>query len=253
MPPPVITTVPLAGWVTDGSASGRRRGRCRWRARRWPLPPESSSHRRRIVHGDRGSSTQVTVIETVAVEPPGERVGEGVGGGSRVVAVVRVGLVGEAGAAAGDHDRAVGRLGDRRRSSFGPPSGRCRWRARRSPWRRIVLRRPWRRRRRAVGGSSTQVTVTATVARRAAVEGVGEGVGRAGGVVAVVGVRLVGEAGAAAGDDDGAVGRLVTESLMVIGPPSTSVSLASTSIGVAGVSFATVAASFTATGDRRRR
>ena len=65
----------------------------------------------RVIVG--ASLTQVTVTDTVAVEPPGvEGVGERVRGvPRRRVAVVRVRLVGEAGAAAGDHHGAVGRLG----------------------------------------------------------------------------------------------------------------------------------------------
>ena len=50
MPPPVTTTVPLAGWVTVSIvASGRRRGRCRWRARRSPWR-RVLGHRGRVVH-----------------------------------------------------------------------------------------------------------------------------------------------------------------------------------------------------------
>ena len=129
-----------------------------------------------------------------------EGVGEGVRGGAwRVVAVVEVGLVGEpgvgAGAAAGEHHGAVGRVagrGDRHRAGVDVGVvGQHRDRSRRG-----VLDHGG-----GVGHRDRRVVAAGDGDRhcgdRAAVEGVGERVrGRAWRAVAVVGVGLVGEPGA---------------------------------------------------------
>ena len=208
VPPPVITTVPLAGWVTALIVLGPASMSVSLANTVIAVAAASSSTVAVSLTATGGSSTQVTVTDTVAVVAAGERVGERVRGPAGLaVAVVGVGLVGEPGAAAGDHDGAVGRLGDR--------ADRLRAAVDVGVIGQHVDRGGGGVLEHGGGvvdgdrGSSTQVTVTDTVAVVAAVERVGERVrGPAGLAVAVVGVGLVGEPGAAAGDHHGAVGRL---------------------------------------------
>ena len=152
-----------------------------------------------------GSSTQVTRHADgrgrAAVQGVGEVVGR-----RAVVAVVRVRRVAEAAAAHGNGDSAVGRVEWPRRSSSDRRRCRCRWPARRS-WSRRSPRATVSASSTAVGGSSTQVTRHADGRGRAAVQRVGEVVGRRA-VVAVVRVRRVAEAAAAHGNGDSAVGRV---------------------------------------------
>jgi hypothetical protein len=92
VPPPVIVTVPLAGWVTDVTLIGPPSGSVSLASTSMALAPESSVTVAASSTAVGSSSTQVTVTVTVAVEPPLRRVGEGVERRARrVVAVVAFG------------------------------------------------------------------------------------------------------------------------------------------------------------------
>ena len=70
MPPPVITTVPLAGWVTEAIVFGPPSGSVSLASTSIAVAPESSATVAVSSTAVGGSSTQVTVTATVAVEPP---------------------------------------------------------------------------------------------------------------------------------------------------------------------------------------
>ncbi len=71
MPPPVITTVPLAGWVTEATDFGPPSMSVSLASTSTAVAPRVLEHRPVSSTATGGSSTQVTVTETVAVEPPG--------------------------------------------------------------------------------------------------------------------------------------------------------------------------------------
>ena len=70
MPPPVITTVPLAGWVTEAIASGPPSTSVSLASTSIAVAAASSATVAVSSTAAGGSSTQVTVTDTVAVEPP---------------------------------------------------------------------------------------------------------------------------------------------------------------------------------------
>ena len=74
MPPPVITTVPLAGWVTEVMLLGPPSESVSLASTSMAVAPRPRSpwRCRRLQSGS--SSTQVTVTDTVALSPPGVRV-----------------------------------------------------------------------------------------------------------------------------------------------------------------------------------
>ena len=71
MPPPVITTVPFAGCVTEATDFGPPSTSVSLASTSIALAPESSATVALSSTATGGSSTQVTVTDTVAVEPPG--------------------------------------------------------------------------------------------------------------------------------------------------------------------------------------
>ena len=74
MPPPVITTVPLAGWVTEPTAIGPPSVSVSLASTSIAVAGASSATVAASSTATGGSSTQVTVTDTVAVDPPGVRV-----------------------------------------------------------------------------------------------------------------------------------------------------------------------------------
>ena len=70
MPPPVIATVPLAGWVTEAIVFGPPSMSVSLASTLIAVAPESSATVAVSSTATGSSSTQVTVTETVAVEPP---------------------------------------------------------------------------------------------------------------------------------------------------------------------------------------
>ena len=70
VPPPVITTVPLAGWVTDATDLGPPSISVSFASTSIAVAPESSTTVALSFTATGGSSTHVTVTDTVAVEPP---------------------------------------------------------------------------------------------------------------------------------------------------------------------------------------
>ena len=71
VPPPVITTVPFVGWVTDWISFGPPSGSVSLARTLMPVAEESSTTVAESLTAVGGtSSLQVTVTETVAVEPP---------------------------------------------------------------------------------------------------------------------------------------------------------------------------------------
>ena len=165
VPPPVITTVPLAGWVTvstvigPASTSVSLANTSTAVAADHPRPP---SPRRRPPPADRrhrspspsrwpSSRPDRACRSNVSGEPPAG------------VAVVGVRLIGQPRPAAGDRHRPVGRLGHRVDRRTRHPRGRCRWPTRRSSSPRSSSATVAASST-ATGTSSTQVTVTVTVA-----------------------------------------------------------------------------------------
>ena len=71
MPPPVITTVPLAGCVTEPTLIGPPSASVSLASTLIGLGPESSTTVAASGTATGSSSWQVTVIDTVADEPPG--------------------------------------------------------------------------------------------------------------------------------------------------------------------------------------
>ena len=71
MPPPVIATVPLAGWVTEATLFGPPSTSVSFASTLIALAPESSTTVAASSTATGASSAQVTVTDTVAVEPPG--------------------------------------------------------------------------------------------------------------------------------------------------------------------------------------
>ena len=145
-----------------------------------------------------------------------------VSGGCRagIVAVVGVRLVGERVAGRGDDHGAVGglgRRGDLLRAAVGSVSLASTSIAVASASSATVALSST-----ATGLSSAQVTVTATVAVEPPLERVGEGVGLGAGLVAVVGVRLVGERVAAAATTTVPWAGWVAEAICFV-PPSVGV------------------------------
>ena len=76
MPPPVITTVPFAGCVTDCDAFGPPSTSVSLASTSTAVGRESSATVAVSLTATGGSSTQVTVTDTVAVDAAVERVGE---------------------------------------------------------------------------------------------------------------------------------------------------------------------------------
>ena len=70
MPPPVITTVPLAGWVAEMTVFGPPSGSVSLASTSIAVAPLSSATVAASSTAVGASSTQVTVTVTVAVEPP---------------------------------------------------------------------------------------------------------------------------------------------------------------------------------------
>ena len=70
MPPPVITTVPLAGWVTETIVFGPPSTSVSLASTLIGFGPESLGTRAVSLTATGASSTQVTVTRTLAVEPP---------------------------------------------------------------------------------------------------------------------------------------------------------------------------------------
>jgi hypothetical protein len=70
LPPPVIATVPWAGWVTEAIVFGPPSGSVSFPSTLIGLAPESSATVAVSLTAVGLSSTQVTVTDTVAVAPP---------------------------------------------------------------------------------------------------------------------------------------------------------------------------------------
>ena len=71
MPPPVIATVPWAGWVVESIVIGPPSALASLASTSIAVAPESSVTVAVSLTAVGLSSTQVTVTATVAVEPPG--------------------------------------------------------------------------------------------------------------------------------------------------------------------------------------
>ena len=71
MPPPVICTVPLAGWVTESIAIGPSSASASLASTSIAVAPLSSTTVAVSSTAVGGSSTHVTVTATVALSPPG--------------------------------------------------------------------------------------------------------------------------------------------------------------------------------------
>ena len=70
VPPPVITTVPFAGWVTESTDIGPPSMSVSFASTSIAVAPESSATVALSSTATGRSSTHVTVTDTVAVDPP---------------------------------------------------------------------------------------------------------------------------------------------------------------------------------------